>query len=1058
MANEGFNPTGLTAFILRYVYQTEGAEKARQISRQIREETEKMEKAVDKHTGKQKENEKQMKKGATAMEQYVMAMKRAIIVVPVWMATRVAYQAITAAITELTDTFFKLEVNMRRVLAVSGGMGDDQIKIYNTLASAARQYYQASATSIENITEAMYQLGTAGRSTEEVLKGFSHVLDLAIGTYGDVATVGRTVAGILNVFENQLESLGSTEKQIQYVTDLLAASWQNNQVEMNEIYLSMGYLAQAGNMLNISLEQLVGSAAVMNDAMLRGGKGSRLLAQAFIKIAQESDKLEKIGVVFDPYAPLDFYNVMEQLHKIFVEQGQSLNLVAEMQEIFGRQGGRAVAAILIQWEKWNEEIKRSGENIDDLGKKLKENSEKTFGALVRRTWRQVLPMPEVVPGEGGGGVKDIWADWLRKREQITDNINSIAEMFKIMGTNVEFTDKQLQSLYAHLTIENQKNLLDQISKITGLQYKEETISGGKILTGKQQVEELAKQWETIKDLGLDKVMEDVNKEMKDMPGSTQDVVSRLTLANNLLKEWVKEGKNIQDVTEDEIQLFVDYTGLHGIQLDYLKKILDKKMEMLKIDEEKNQIQVGLLKNQQLELQQIEQSAELDRMKIEGARESEIITKKINNWLERQNTLINERMNQNKDLVLSELTIEDLLAKNWDYIQQQKVGYDAIKEIVKTITELEQARLKETGALTEKEKETLRINQTLAFAKAAGVLSTQELLQLEIDLVQASENYLTPHEKVLKVLELQGQQIEENIKEISGFSEELRGTFKDVFKDMFMGEGFDFKKLAEGYKEIMADQMAEVMSQVFVTDTGLGEAFGGMMVNFKKLRNPIYRSHLEGIEAGVKVLDNFYRGVNLTGGVGVPGGYTGTTGGLPFNLSNLFGTNRGYSPMDIENMVSGQRAMPNRFGIGNLMNAGMAAYTGYQSGGVGGGLLSGLGALTGNPMLMLASMLLPGIIGSKTTTTTSSWQKQQVQDVIPVNIVGGIASRQSQYFLPESRYFSGGRTEGRRERPTIQINIESVTGTDEEIAKKIASRVADEYEKSYSRGLTNQYPL
>ena len=82
----------------------------------------------------------------------------------------------------------------------------------------------------------------------------------------------------------------------------------------------MSYLASVGKLLDISLEELIVSQSVMNNAMLRSGKGARQLARALVQVAKAPQKLKALGVVFDETKPLDFVNLMEQLIDLYGDQ------------------------------------------------------------------------------------------------------------------------------------------------------------------------------------------------------------------------------------------------------------------------------------------------------------------------------------------------------------------------------------------------------------------------------------------------------------------------------------------------------------------------------------------------------------------------------------------------------------------------------------------------------------------------------------------------------------------------------------------------------------------
>ena len=109
---------------------------------------------------------------------FTLAMRRALIVAPIWMAARSAMMAVLSAIKDIIKVYNELDEGMRKVMAVATFTGETQTRIYAELAQKAKDYFATSALGMKDITEAMYQLGTAGLSTEQIMGGFEHVLNL----------------------------------------------------------------------------------------------------------------------------------------------------------------------------------------------------------------------------------------------------------------------------------------------------------------------------------------------------------------------------------------------------------------------------------------------------------------------------------------------------------------------------------------------------------------------------------------------------------------------------------------------------------------------------------------------------------------------------------------------------------------------------------------------------------------------------------------------------------------------------------------------------------------
>jgi TP901 family phage tail tape measure protein len=453
----------------------ETAAKIRNLAKELEIYQKKEQKAFKQSAKGKKEAQKQTqaatdatKKGVQAQNDFVRAAKRALIVAPTWMLIRGAMQLVLSSIKDIIKVYKELDEGMRRVMAVATFTGETQAKVYADLELAARNYFATSAAGMKDITEAMYQLGTAGLDTEQIMVGFEHVMNLAIATFGDVKPAGRLMAGIFNVFGEELKEVGDTAEQMQYVSDLLTTAWKNNQIELSELNTSLGHLASAGKISGLGLEELAASAAVMSDALLRGGKGGRLLAASFVKIADNRKKLQDIGVYFDPSKPLDFYDVMNQLHTIFVENGRDLEFLDKLVDIFGRRGVKAVGSHLELWEKFNEEISRTRENIDGNAKAMKESAEETVSAIFARAWHNIITSRDIAPGKSAFKevLKDIFQ--FEEAEKSVNKIKIITEALNKYGKELKLTEVQVKSLSEELGVLGAPNLAKKLREVFGV--------------------------------------------------------------------------------------------------------------------------------------------------------------------------------------------------------------------------------------------------------------------------------------------------------------------------------------------------------------------------------------------------------------------------------------------------------------------------------------------------------------------------------------------------------------------------------------------------------------
>ncbi len=569
---------------------------------------------------------------------FTNAMRRALIVAPVWMAIRAVMMSVLGAIKDIANEYKDLDKGMRKVMAVATFTADTQKKIYAELEQAAKSYFTTSSAGMKDITESMYQLGTAGLSTEQIMEGFEHVMNLSIGTFGDVTTAGRVMAGIFNVFGDELKDVGDTSKQMQYVADLLASAWKNNQIELNELNTAMGYLATSGKVVGLGLKVLVASASVMSDALLRGGKGGRLLARGFVQLAKEGKKLEDMGVYFDPTKPLDFYEVMKQLHTIYQKEGKSLVFLNELVSIFGTRGIRAVGAVLGQWEKFNEEVKRSPELINGVNEELAKSAQNTYGAILSRAWHNIISGTDI-PSEGSF-FKDALKGFFDfdEADENADKINTIASAISKYGDSLNLTRAQVKNLHDELGTLGAVNLAAKVRKTFGVGwFAAEFASDQELAKGADAFDTLVKR------------VEELTKAEKELESQTTDPTAPTKVLEDLEVTKLKQGlkyKKLSLLATSETSLvmakMVDLLDRTNIKALALGKTTITIGDVLELNKEKIQgiteyykdlLKLGVkavlsAEKERLTIQKSLIDYQVDQLKFQGATLSQQIQAKI----------------------------------------------------------------------------------------------------------------------------------------------------------------------------------------------------------------------------------------------------------------------------------------------------------------------------------------------------------------------------------------------------------------------------------------------
>lgn len=643
------------------------------------------------------------KKTTPIMEQMGLAMSRALIVAPVWMIMRASIQAVIKPVQELIKAFFELDAGLAKVMTVTRIATSEQSKFYGQLTQAAWKYYQTSSASMKDITEAMYQIGTAGRSTTEILNGFNHVLDLSIATFGDIKAAGRVTTGILNVFGDSMTDLITAEEKMRYISDLLVYTWSKHQVELDEISTAIGYVGAAADSLDIDLKTIVGTIGFLNDGLLRGSKAGTSLLNTFIQLAKSPEKLRNLGVAFDPSKPLDLVDIMQQLHNRFLETGKTIDFTSDLFDVFGNRGGRAVSLIVQNFDRWIKSIKQGDKEFTNFAEHTKEIAEKTLPKAFIKFFKLALLPP---PGVAGG-------------------TNFLTEFFNNQS-------KQIQE-----NIDNLKIYRDLVERGFNLPRLP---SAGREGAGEEEIKipkELVKQLEPLKEffelIGETEIFAALNKGIEE---SSTNIGTAAEQVKKLFDESAKAGiewDKINIKTKNEILNLLGVNKENITAVNYLGQIYNYRQKNLQVIKEEVNQNKGLTSELKTRLEQIDLETKYSLMKIAGAQEEEIAyseitdkVKQLNDLAEKSNEL---RKKEGKELY-SMISVTDVINGNWQkIISSGTTVLDKEKDIIK----FEKLRVQIISARLDKLAQEKKVMQNLIFQYKDADMFEKSRIRRQIEL-------------------------------------------------------------------------------------------------------------------------------------------------------------------------------------------------------------------------------------------------------------------------------------------------------------------------------------
>lgn len=307
-----------------------------------------------------------------------------------WQLIYGTLRLVTGTITQSIKSWVDFGTSIARVSTVTRQAGMDHDSVMKAMTFTALEYSRKTSVAATDVAKTMYHLGSAGLTAKESIQGFEHVLSLTVGTFGNVDQVSRLVASSYILFGDKITHVTGISEKFQYISDVLAATYRDHQVELSEIASAFTYTGGAASLLDIKFEELVGTIGFLNDGMLKGSKAGTALMQSFVALGDKTDRLrEEFGVVWDISKPIDFIDVMTQLKNSIGDSAQSTIVFSQLISIFGTRGSRAIVQILNRWDEWQEAIKMLPRDVEGASKKMQDIIEEAVGGALAKVKNQI---------------------------------------------------------------------------------------------------------------------------------------------------------------------------------------------------------------------------------------------------------------------------------------------------------------------------------------------------------------------------------------------------------------------------------------------------------------------------------------------------------------------------------------------------------------------------------------------------------------------------------------------------------------------------------------------
>lgn len=213
----------------------------------------------------------------------------------------------------------------------------EQIKPLEDLALKLGKTTKFTAT---QAAEAMEVMARAGFSINDTLKATPAVLSAA-------AASGLEIADVANHVSNALKGMGLETSEAGRVADVLALASSKTNSSIGSLGESISKVASTARRLNIPLEDVVASVALLQDVGLDASVAGSAFNVMFTKMAKPSksmkEKMDKLSLSFKKLNGdmKTLPTVLKELGKATEKVGGNFDQVAFLSELVGSRGEKA---------------------------------------------------------------------------------------------------------------------------------------------------------------------------------------------------------------------------------------------------------------------------------------------------------------------------------------------------------------------------------------------------------------------------------------------------------------------------------------------------------------------------------------------------------------------------------------------------------------------------------------------------------------------------------------------------------------------------------------------
>ena len=336
---------------------------------------------------------------------------------------------------------------LARAMRTARQEGMAQAEIFNMFSGASTTAMLKYGQGIENISEALYQLGSAGLNAKESVAALNSTMDAIVASEDEAQSMTKLTASVYNNFAESIKGATTLEEKFKYINDILIATFDIHQVELNELRDGYQHLMAMGKASNLTFLEMSSILGVLNDHLIRSGMAGRSVQRMLAKISDSPVAFAKaFGVAMDPEAPLNLIEILREIGTRMDKGALSISQVGDVFDRMGIIGAKGFISLVRNINKVDEDIQRLKDTSVDSAERMAQvmldkpdvafgRMKQTLAALIREGFEPLVKIMQITAtgvSLVGYEFSSMKAEWPKAIGGVALNVVGLSSAFLVL--------------------------------------------------------------------------------------------------------------------------------------------------------------------------------------------------------------------------------------------------------------------------------------------------------------------------------------------------------------------------------------------------------------------------------------------------------------------------------------------------------------------------------------------------------------------------------------------------------------------------------------------------